>query len=158
MKMFVDPPEVYLCAEYVDFRKSINGLVALVETELELPMLSGALFVFCNKKRDKLKQWLEKHQLNLVGNSKLIMYINDGRLSIDNNRAKRAIKPFVIGSKNRLFSQTATGAHASAILYSIIETAKTNGLVPYDYITACLNELCQPAPNIDILLPWYFKA
>lgn len=121
---------------------------------------------------DKLKQWLEKHQPNLVGNSKLIdaanymvnqwpkliMYINDGRLSIDNNRAERAIKPFVIGRKNWLFSQTATGAHASAILYSIIETAKANGLVQYDYITVCLNELCQPLPDIDSLLPWQFKA
>ena len=121
---------------------------------------------------DQLKQWLEKHQPNLVGNSKLIdaanymanqwaklmMYVNDGRLRIDNNRAERAIKPFVIGRKNWLFSQTATGANASAILYSIIETAKANGLVPYDYITACLNELCQPAPDIDSLLPWNFKA
>ncbi|MBE0379540.1 transposase [Pseudoalteromonas prydzensis ACAM 620] len=116
---------------------------------------------------DKLKQWLEKHQPNLVGNSKLIdaanymanqwpkliMYINDGRLSIDNNRAERAIKPFVIGRKNWLFSQTATGANARAILYSIIETAKANGLVPYDYITACLNELCQLTPDIDSLYP-----
>lgn len=55
MNMFVNPPEVYLCAEHVDFRKSINGLAALVECELELPVLSGALFVFCNKKRD----WFE---------------------------------------------------------------------------------------------------
>ncbi|WP_404394594.1 IS66 family insertion sequence element accessory protein TnpB [Pseudoalteromonas phenolica] len=55
MKMFVNPPEVYLCAEYVDFRKSINGLAALVECQLELSALSGSLFVFCNKKHDKLK-------------------------------------------------------------------------------------------------------
>ena len=121
---------------------------------------------------DKLKQWLEKHQPNLVGNSKLIdaanymanqwpkliEYINDGRLSIDNNRAERAIKPFVIGRKNWLFSQTATGANASAILYSIIETAKANGLAPYDYITACLDELCQSTPDIDSLIPWNFKG
>ncbi|WP_404395210.1 IS66 family transposase [Pseudoalteromonas phenolica] len=121
---------------------------------------------------DKIKQWLEKHQPSLVGNSKLIdaanymanqwpkliMYVNDGRLSIDNNRAERAIKPFVIGRKNWLFSQTATGANASAILYSIIETAKANGLVAYDYITICLNELCQPTPDIDSLLPWQFQA
>ena len=89
---------------------------------------------------------------------KLIEYINDGRLSIDNNRAERAIKPFVIGHKNWLFSQTATGANASAILYSIIETAKANGLAPYDYITACLDELCQSTPDIDSLLPWNFKG
>lgn len=55
MKMFVDVPEVYLCRQFVDFRQSINGLSALVETELELNVLSGAVFVFCNKGRDKLK-------------------------------------------------------------------------------------------------------
>jgi len=55
MKMFIDVPTVYLCVDAVDFRKSINGLAALVEAELELPALSGALFVFCNKGRDKLK-------------------------------------------------------------------------------------------------------
>lgn len=55
MKMFVDVPEVYLCSQFVDFRKSINGLAAIVEGELELSVLSGAVFVFCNKGRDKLK-------------------------------------------------------------------------------------------------------
>jgi transposase len=55
MKMFLDVPEVYLHRKFVDFRKSINGLAALVESELELPIMSGALFVFCNKNRDKLK-------------------------------------------------------------------------------------------------------
>jgi hypothetical protein len=51
---------------------------------------------------------------------KLQGYTLDGHLSIDNNRAERAIKPFVIGRKAWLFSQTANGAHASAVLYSII--------------------------------------
>ena len=88
---------------------------------------------------------------------KLIRYIDDGRLSIDNNRAERAVKPFVIGRKNWLFSQTTNGAHASATLYSIVETAKVNSLIPYDYICACLDELCQAAPDIDSLLPWNFK-
>ena len=55
MKMFVGVPTVYLCLEAVDFRKSINGLAALVEAELELPVFNGTLFVFCNKGRDKLK-------------------------------------------------------------------------------------------------------
>jgi len=55
MKMFIDVPEVYLYRQFVDFRKSINGLTAIVEAELALPVLSGALFVFCNKGRDKLK-------------------------------------------------------------------------------------------------------
>lgn len=55
MKMFVDVPEIYLCSQFVDFRKSINGLAAIVESELELSVLTGAVFVFCNKSRDKLK-------------------------------------------------------------------------------------------------------
>ena len=128
--------------------------------EVSLPILS------------KLKIWLEQDQPNLVGNSKLIeaanylanqwhkliRYVDDGRLSIDNNRAERAVKPFVIGRKNWLFSQTANGAHASATLYSIVETAKINGLIPFNYICACLDELCQPEPDIDSLLPWNFKT
>ncbi len=119
----------------------------------------------------KLNTWLEQNQPNLVGNSKLIeaanylanqwhkliIYIDDGRLSIDNNRAERAVKPFVIGRKNWLFSQTANGAHASATLYSIVETAKVNGLIPFDYISACLDELCKSKPDINSLLPWNFK-
>ena len=55
MKLFVDPPQVYLHRDFVDFRKSINGLAAIVETDMALPTMSGALFVFCNRGRDKLK-------------------------------------------------------------------------------------------------------
>ncbi len=53
--MFIDVGEVYLHREPVDFRKSINGLSIIVESDMVLSPLSGALFVFCNKKRDKLK-------------------------------------------------------------------------------------------------------
>ena len=62
---------------------------------------------------------------------KLERYIEDGNLQIDNSRVERLVKPFVIGRKNWLFSNTANGARASAMLYSIIETAKANGLVPF---------------------------
>ncbi len=55
MKMFVDVPAVYLHRTPVDFRKSINGLSIIVETDMNLSALNGTLFVFCNKKRDKLK-------------------------------------------------------------------------------------------------------
>ena len=55
MRMFVDVSAVYLHRTPVDFRKSINGLSVIVEGEMALSPLSGALFVFCNKKRDKLK-------------------------------------------------------------------------------------------------------
>ena len=55
MRMFVGPPVIYLHRDAVDFRKSINGLVVVVEQQLELSPLSDALFIFSNKKRDKLK-------------------------------------------------------------------------------------------------------
>lgn len=88
---------------------------------------------------------------------KLQRYTLDGHLSIDNNRAERAIKPFVIGRKAWLFSQTANGAHASAVLYSIIETAKANGLTPFVYVMHLLEELSQPEPDIESVLPWNVK-
>jgi transposase len=68
-----------------------------------------------------------------------------------------AVKPFVIGRKNWLFSQTANFAHARAKLYSIVETAKANGLMPFDYVMSGLDELCQSELCIDNLLPWDFK-
>lgn len=55
MKMFVDVMQVYLHREPVDFRKSINGLSLLVEQQMALSPFSGALFVFCNRQRDKIK-------------------------------------------------------------------------------------------------------
>jgi transposase len=55
MKMFVEPDDIYLHLDAVDFRKSINGLLAIVENELELNAFTGALFIFTNRKQDKLK-------------------------------------------------------------------------------------------------------
>ena len=55
MKMFIEPDDIYLHVLPVDLRKSINGLLAIVESELELNAFTGSLFLFCNKQRDKLK-------------------------------------------------------------------------------------------------------
>jgi len=118
---------------------------------------------------DKFYQWLEKANVppkTALGKAvqycknqwhKLIRYVNDGELSIDNNRAERAVKPFVIGRKNWLFSNTANGARASAMLYSIIETAKANGLTPFDYIAHCLEQLSGVHVDVEKLLPWNVK-
>ncbi|MBF0427174.1 MAG: IS66 family transposase, partial [Magnetococcales bacterium] len=66
--------------------------------------------------------------------SRLIRYLDDGRLEIDNNRVENAIRPFVIGRKGWLFSDSVRGVKASANLYSLIETAKANGLEPFAYL------------------------
>jgi transposase len=73
-------------------------------------------------------------------------YLLDGNLEISNNRAERSIKPFVIDRKNFLFANTPRGARASAIVFSMIETAKENHLNPYAYLTYIFKN----APSWDI--------
>jgi transposase len=87
--------------------------------------------------------------------AKLIVFLKDGRLELDNNRSERAIKPVVIGRKNWLFANTPKGATASAILYSLVETAKANGLSPYAYLTYLFERLPDTTTSqLDALLPW----
>ena len=86
---------------------------------------------------------------------KLTVYIEDGRLSMDNNLVENAIRPFVIGRKNFLFCDTVNGANASANLYSLIETAKANGVEPYGYLRTVFTELpnAKTLEDIEALLP-----
>ena len=79
----------------------------------------------------------------------------DGRAEISNNRAERSVKPFVMGRKAWLFSNTPAGAAASSVMYSLIETAKENGLHPYRYLEYLLETLSSnSAFDIQTLLPW----
>ena len=77
----------------------------------------------------------------------LTAYLQDGRIELSNNRAERSIKPFVISRKNFLFANTPGGAKSSAVIFSLIETAKENGLDPYRYLTWLLNEAPRRAPS-----------
>ena len=82
-------------------------------------------------------------------------FYTNGRLEISNNRAERSIKPFVIGRKNWLFCNTAKGARASAVIYSVIETAKENGLNPYEYLKHLFTVMPNmPKERYKELLPW----
>jgi hypothetical protein len=89
---------------------------------------------------------------------KLIAFMQDGRLEIDNNRSERSIRPFVIGRKNWLFANTPRGARSSVTIYSIIETAKENGLHPFAYLTYLFEMLPTISKadhaKLDNLLPW----
>lgn len=122
----------------------------------------------------QFKDWVDKSLLTVTPKSalgkalaytinqwpKVIRYVEDGRLSIDNNRAERAVKPFVIGRKNWLFSCTERGATASAMIYSIIETAKANDVNPDSYLQLLLKELPSrdSAQSLDDLLPWKYHG
>ena len=79
----------------------------------------------------------------------LVRYLEDGRLELSNNRAERSIKPFVMGRKNFLFCNTPGGAQSSAVLYSLIETAKETGLDPYRYLQWVLERAPKLAQAAD---------
>ena len=87
---------------------------------------------------------------------KLVRYLDDGRLEASNVLCENAIRPFVVGRKAWLFSDTPAGAHASARLYSLVETAKAAGLDPFDYLRRAFTLLPQAVTLADVeaLLPW----
>lgn len=119
---------------------------------------------------DDFEKWLSKRKLEtppkgLLGKAisyalnqwdRLVGYIKDGHLSPDNNMAENSIRPFVIGRKNWLFSGTPEGAEASALLYSLIETAKANNLEPYAYLRYIFEMLptASSLEHYEALLPW----
>ena len=86
----------------------------------------------------------------------LIVYLEDGRLPIDNNLVENAIRPFVIGRKNWLFSYSTKGAASSAAFYSLIETAKANNKEPYAYLKELFEKLPSAQNDQDYrkLLPY----
>jgi transposase len=90
---------------------------------------------------------------------KLIRYVQHGAWPIDNNLCENAIRPFVVGRRNWLFSDTVGGANASANLYSLIETCKANGIDPYAYLVRLLRKLpfAQTADDYEALMPWVLQ-
>ena len=104
---------------------------------------------------DQFKTWLDAHHplvppKSLLGKAiqytlnqwdRLVVYIQDGFLKPDNNVAENAIRPFVLGRKNWLFAGAPKGAEASATFFTLIETAKANGLEPYAYLRYLFEKL-----------------
>jgi len=87
---------------------------------------------------------------------KLKRYVEDGRYPIDNNACENAIRPFVVGRRNWLFSDTVAGAHASANLYSLLQTCMANRIDGYQYLKALLVGLprARTVEDYEALLPW----
>lgn len=122
---------------------------------------------------EKIKDWLDEKAGKVLPKSplgeaiaytlglwpKLQTYLEDGNIPIDNNKIENAIRPFVIGRKNFLFSGSPRGAAASATLYTLVETAKANGLEPWAYLNYLFEKL--PAAKTEQalldLLPQHLK-
>ena len=116
----------------------------------------------------KFKDWLDRQSItptSLLGKAinytlnewpHLQIYCEDGRLNIDNNPVENAIRPFAVGRRNWLFSDTQDGARSSANLYSLLETARANHLNPYAYLKWVFGEMpgVTTPQDIDALLPW----
>ena len=157
--------------------KSLEGLKfcnALFDIERELEDLDPQERFEQRLQRSKpvleaFLAWLEKTSAECVQQShlgkavsyclkhwkELNNFLLDGRLELSNNRAERSIKPFVIGRKNFLFCITPRGARASATTYSIVESAKENGLKPFEYLKYLFTELPNAAAkDLDEFLPW----
>lgn len=119
---------------------------------------------------DSYKVWLEstvdkvppKNPLRAAINyslnnwSELTRYLDDGRLDIDNNACERAMKPFAVGRKNWLFAGNEVGAHASSVIFSLIETCEANGVEPEAYLKHVLENI-HTTKDLSQLLPYNFK-
>ncbi len=122
---------------------------------------------------DKLKHWLDSNVNKLAKGGltrkaidytlnqwpKLILYCEDGQLNISNILAENAIRPFAVGRRSWLFADTPAGARASALYYSLIETAKANGLEPYAYLKYVIERIAyaETVEQWEALLPWNVK-
>jgi transposase len=91
---------------------------------------------------------------------KLTVFLKHGEVPLDNNRCENAIRPFVIGRKGWLFSDTVKGALASANLYSLVETAKANNIEPHAYLSLLFAQLpyAKTVEDFETLLPWNLKT
>src|SRR5699024_8260471 len=123
---------------------------------------------------DELKAWLDKTRPHITPRSKLgealnylhdiwprlVRYTERGDLPIDNNPCENAIRPFVVGRKGWLFADTPAGSHASAVIYSLIETAKANHQEPYAWLRYVLERLplAKTAEDMETLMPWNLHA
>ena len=88
----------------------------------------------------------------------LCLYVTDGTVEIDNNAAERAVKPVAIGRKNYLFVGSDAGGEEAAGLYSLIQTAKMNGINPEEYLADVFARIADfPVNRIHELLPWNWK-
>ena len=137
----------------------------LMQRQLVIKPLVDALFVYLKKMEPTVPAsgQLRKAYTYILNQEKYLrVFLEDGEVPIDNNASERAIRGFCIGKKNWQMIDTINGAHSSAIIYSIAETAKANNLKPYDYFVYLLEEIPKHMDEedrsfLEDLLPWAQK-
>jgi transposase len=130
--------------------------------KLTLPVLEELHAWLLRNKAEVLPQSLVGKAISYTLNEweKLIRYLDLACMTPDNNEIERIIRPFVVGRKNWLFSNTPRGAHASAAMYSLIESAKANRLEPYAYLRFLFSKLphAQDRESVKKLLPCFLSS
>lgn len=134
----------------------------LQQRQLVVKPLVDALFVYIKSTEQEvsLKTKLGDAYGYMLNQEKYLrVFLTDGEVPIDNNASERAIKGFCIGKKNWQVIDTVSGAKSSAIIYSIVETAKANNLKPYEYFEYLLSVIPEHMEDTNTkftedLLPW----
>jgi transposase len=135
------PPEIRLAARQKQSKPKAEAFRLWAEAQLTRILGKGDLAAAF---RYGLSRW-----------SSLCLFLEDGRVAIDNNAAERALRPIGVGRRNWLFAGADTGAETLARAMTIIETAKMNGLDPPAYLTDVLDRIHDHKINrLDELLPW----
>lgn len=145
--------------------KDLASEERLVQRQLVIRPLVDALFAYLKQKEPTVPKsgQLRKAYTYILNQEKYLrVFLEDGEVPLDNNASERAIRGFCIGRKNWQIIDTINGARASAIIYSIAETAKANHLKPYDYFEYLLEEIPKHMDETDQsfledLLPWSEK-
>ena len=154
-----------MITEIMHIDNTLDDLSAADRKKQRRLLLSG--------KVDAYFAWVKESYSRLLRNSKigkalaysinqevyLRVFLSDGNVPMDNNYAEQAIRPFTIGRKNFVLIESSNGAKASAILYSLVETAKANMVNTYEYFNLLLTEIPKHMDDkdlkfIDELLPW----
>ena len=125
----------------------------------ELPLLEE-YFAWLNTVHPEKGSKLEEAvRYSMNQKEQLCAFLDNGEVPISNNLAENAIRPFTLGRKNWLFCDTPKGAEASAVVYSLVESAKANGIEPFAYLQHVLVQLpyfgkCPSHEELETLMPW----
>ena len=180
-RKFFDAKSASKKAGSADEALSRIGNLYTKERELREQLRAGKISIdglqkerkdYCGPLLEQFHEWLKKRSeqvppSTLLGKAvqyalgqwpKLLRYLDNGVLTPDTNQVENVIRPFVVGRKNWLFSGSPRGAYAGSVLYSLVETAKANGIEPYRYLRFLFERIPEAKTDVDLqnLLPFHF--